>query len=66
MVRPDGAKVHEAAHPKFYGFDAGVARAATGLHRDPVDRTWRGTALETLIYHELRVFNEGGLLAVAP
>jgi predicted AAA+ superfamily ATPase len=53
-----GAKVRESAHPKFYWFDPGVARAAAGLHRDPADRLWRGTALETLIYHELRVFNE--------
>ena len=52
------AKVREAAHPKFYWFDPGVARAAAGLHRDPADRTWKGTALETLIYHELRVHNE--------
>lgn len=51
-------KVRESAHPKFYWFDSGVARAAAGLHRDPTDRLWRGTALETLIYHELRVFNE--------
>jgi predicted AAA+ superfamily ATPase len=28
------------------------------LLRDPVDRLWQGTALETLVYHELRVFNE--------
>lgn len=53
-----GAKVRESAHPKLYWFDPGVARAAAGLHRDPQDRAWRGTALETLIYHELRVFNE--------
>jgi uncharacterized protein len=53
-----GAKVRESAHPKFYWFDPGVARAAAGLHRDPLDRAWRGTALETMIYHELRVFNE--------
>lgn len=26
--------------------------------RDPADRLWQGTALETLIYHELRVYNE--------
>lgn len=51
-------KVRESAHPKFYWFDPGVARAAAGWHRDPVDRTWKGTALETLVYHELRVFNE--------
>ena len=53
-----GAKVRESTHPKFYWFDPGVARAAAGLHRDPLDRAWRGTALETMIYHELRVFNE--------
>ena len=26
--------------------------------RDPADRLWQGTALETLIYHELRIYNE--------
>ena len=50
-------KVREQAHPKFYWFDAGVARAAAGLVFDPVDRFWGGTALETLVYHELRVFS---------
>jgi len=53
-----GLKVREAAQPKFYWFDPGVARAAAGLLRDPADRLWQGAALETLIYHELRVFNE--------
>ena len=53
-----GIKVREMAHPKFYWFDPGVARAAAGLLRDPADRAWLGTALETLIYHELRVYNE--------
>jgi predicted AAA+ superfamily ATPase len=53
-----GLKVREAAQPKFYWFDPGVARAAAGLLRDPADRQWQGLALETLIYHELRVFNE--------
>lgn len=53
-----GAKVREAAHPKFYWFDPGVARAAAGLLRAPADRVWLGTALETLIFHELRVHNE--------
>jgi predicted AAA+ superfamily ATPase len=53
-----GAKVREVAHPKFYWFDPGVARAAAGLLRDPADRVWLGTALETLIFHELRVHNE--------
>lgn len=53
-----GVKVREAAHPKYYWFDPGVARAAAGLLRDPAERVWLGTALETLIFHELRVHNE--------
>ncbi|MBM3878221.1 MAG: ATP-binding protein [Verrucomicrobia bacterium] len=53
-----GLKVREVAHPKFYWFDPGVARAAAGWLRDPVDRLWQGTAFETLVFHELRVFNE--------
>ena len=53
-----GLKVREAAHPKFYWFDAGVARAAAGMIREPTDRLWQGAALETLIFHELRVYNE--------
>jgi len=53
-----GVKVREAAHPKFYWFDPGVARAAAGWLRDPVDRPWEGFALETLVFHELRVYNE--------
>jgi predicted AAA+ superfamily ATPase len=53
-----GAKVRESTHPKFYWFDPGVARAAAGLIRDPVDSVWRGFAFETWILHELRVFNQ--------
>ena len=53
-----GLKVREVVHPKFYWFDPGVARAAAGWLRDPVDRSWQGVALETLVYHELRVYNE--------
>ena len=53
-----GLKVREAAQPKFFWFDPGVSRASAGLLRDPVDRLWQGAALETLIYHELRVYNE--------
>ncbi|MBU1366354.1 MAG: DUF4143 domain-containing protein, partial [Candidatus Omnitrophica bacterium] len=52
-----GAKVRERTHPKFYWFDPGVARAASGLLHDPVDSVWLGRALETLIFHELRVYN---------
>lgn len=44
--------------PKFYWFDPGVARQAAGFGTDPADRAWRGFALETLLFHELRVFNE--------
>ena len=50
-------KVRERARPKFYWFDPGVARAAAGLLYDPADRLWLGTALETVVYHELRVYN---------
>lgn len=52
-----GAKVREGAHPKFYWFDPGVARSAAGLLHEPADRLWLGSALETLILHELRVYN---------
>lgn len=51
-------KVREQTHPKFYWFGPGVARAAAGFAFDPIDRLWKGTALETLIFHELRVYNE--------
>lgn len=53
-----GLKVRERARPKFYWFDPGVARSAAGSGFDPVDRAWKGFALETLIFHELRVLNE--------
>lgn len=51
------AKVREAAGPKLYWFDVGVARGAAGLLYDVVESQWLGMALETLIYHELRVYN---------
>ena len=54
--RPN-VKVREQSHPKFYWFDPGVARAAAGLLFDPLDTLWKGTALETLVYHEIRTFN---------
>jgi uncharacterized protein len=53
-----GLKVRETAHPKFYWFDPGVARAAAGRLYENADRMWLGFALETLVYHELRVYNE--------
>jgi predicted AAA+ superfamily ATPase len=52
-----GLKVREAARPKFYWLDPGIARACAGLLRDPIAADWRGAALETLIFHELRVRN---------
>lgn len=52
-----GLKVREAARPKFYWLDPGVARACAGLLRDPLSLDWRGVALETLLFHELRVWN---------
>ena len=51
-------KVREQSHPKFYWFDTGVARGAAGLLRENSDSPWLGYALETYIYHELRVYNE--------
>ncbi len=51
-------KVREQTHPKFYWFDTGVARGAAGLLNDPVDSLWLGYALETYIFHELRVYNQ--------
>jgi predicted AAA+ superfamily ATPase len=50
-------KVREVSHAKYYWFDPGVARAAAGLLDGPVDSGWRGQALETLLFHELRVYN---------
>lgn len=43
------AKVREVAHPKFYLFDPGVARAAASRLRQPIDDVERGTLLETWI-----------------
>ncbi|MEW6365109.1 MAG: AAA family ATPase [Acidobacteriota bacterium] len=51
-------KVRERAHPKFYWFDPGVARAAAGLQRQTPDGDWLGRSLETLVLHEMRVYNE--------
>lgn len=48
------AKVKEVASPKFYLFDAGVARALAGRLRDPLDGLERGFLLETWVLHELR------------
>lgn len=50
------AKVKEVAHPKFYFFDTGVARAAGGRLREPLEREERGRLLETYVLHELRAY----------
>ncbi|MEW6687800.1 MAG: DUF4143 domain-containing protein [Pseudomonadota bacterium] len=48
------AKVKEVAHPKFYLFDCGVARALAHRLREPLDAAERGALLETLVFQELR------------
>lgn len=53
-----GFKVREAAHPKFYWFDAAVARIAAGLTWQDVDALWKGYALEALILQEIRAYLE--------
>ncbi len=61
------ARVKEQQHPKFYLFDAGVARAMHGRLREPLEAAERGPLLETLILHELRAAmseqNLGGTLS---
>jgi len=58
------AKIKEAASPKFYFFDPGVARALSGRIREPLEQSERGFLLETLVLHELRawmaIHNAGG------
>jgi predicted AAA+ superfamily ATPase len=60
------AKVKEVASPKFYLFDAGVARALAGRLREPLDGLERVFLLETWMLHELRaaiaLLNAGGQL----
>jgi predicted AAA+ superfamily ATPase len=50
------AKVREQGHPKFYWFDAGVARSAAGLLENEPEKEWLGRSFETLVLHELRSF----------
>jgi predicted AAA+ superfamily ATPase len=61
------ARVKEASHPKFYFFDPGVVRAIGGRSREPLGQEERGSLLETLVLHELRVWinssNCGGSLS---
>lgn len=47
-------RVREVAHPRFYFFDPGVARAVAGQMRVPVQAQERGALLETWVLHELR------------
>jgi len=51
-----GIRTKETAHPKFFLFDTGVARAAAGLAHEPVDSMWKGFAFESLLHHELRAW----------
>ncbi|TWW10438.1 ATPase [Planctomyces bekefii] len=53
-----GFKVRESGHPKFYWFDAGVARVASGLAPRDVDNTWKGFAFEGLVFNELQAYLE--------
>jgi predicted AAA+ superfamily ATPase len=50
-------RTKETTHPKFYFFDAGVARAAAGWIRESLPDTWRGYSFETLVLNEIRAFN---------
>jgi predicted AAA+ superfamily ATPase len=47
----------ETAHPKFYFFDAGVARAAAGWLREEMPDSWRGYSFETFVINEVRAYN---------
>ncbi len=50
-------RTKETTHPKFYFFDAGVARAAAGWIREDLPDTWRGYSFETLVLNEIRAYN---------
>jgi predicted AAA+ superfamily ATPase len=47
----------EGSHPKFYIFDAGVARACAGLAHEEIEATTKGFAFEGLIISEVRAYN---------
>jgi predicted AAA+ superfamily ATPase len=59
------ARIKEQAHPKFYWFDAGVARAMARRIREPIERAERGPLLETYVFHELRAFAHDARLSGA-
>src|SRR3990167_1870398 len=50
------AKVKEVAHPKFYFFDCGVARAVQKKLHDKISNEERGILFETLIFNELNAY----------
>ena len=52
-----GTKVKEVAHPKFYFFDSGVARACAGLLFEDLDSVYRGFLFETSLLNEIRAYN---------
>jgi len=49
--------VKEVTHPKFYLFDAGVARCLSHTLRSPMDSFEKGFLFETIILNELKAFN---------
>ena len=51
-------RLNESAHPKFYLFDAGVARAAAGYTHERLDQSYRGFLFETYMLNEVRAYNE--------
>lgn len=53
-----GCKVRESEHPKFYWFDPGVARVCAQIQADDFGGTAMGSALETLVLNELRIYQE--------
>lgn len=53
-----GFKVREVGHPKFYWFDPGVARVAAQIDAHDFGNTEMGSALETLLLNEVRVYQE--------
>jgi predicted AAA+ superfamily ATPase len=54
------AKVKEIASPKFYFFDAGVARTLAGTHREKPHESEQGFLLETFLLNELRAWSAYG------
>jgi len=51
------AKVREYNKPKFYFFDTGVVRACANLLNTEISSEFKGSMLETLVLHELKMYN---------